>query len=86
MDTVHISIELPQDAFSALRQEPVVFVQEMRLAAAVKWYEMGRLSQAKAAEIAGVSRAEFLAALAQYGVTPFQYESAAELINEVIDG
>jgi predicted HTH domain antitoxin len=86
MDTVHVSIELPQDAFSALRQEPVVFVQEMRLAAAVKWYEMGRLSQAKAAEIAGVSRAEFLAALAHYGVTPFQYESAAELINEVIDG
>jgi predicted HTH domain antitoxin len=86
MDTVHVSIELPQDAFSALRQEPVVFVQEMRLAAAVKWYEMGRLSQAKAAEIAGVSRAEFLAALAHYSVTPFQYESAAELINEVIDG
>jgi predicted HTH domain antitoxin len=85
MNTVHLSIELPRDAFSALRQEPVVFVQEMRLAAAVKWYEVGRISQAKAAEIAGVSRAEFLAALARYGVTPFQYQSADELINEVAD-
>ena len=86
MNTVQVSIELPQDAFSSLRQEPVVFVQEMRLAAAVKWYEMGRLSQAKAAEIAGISRSEFLAALAGYGVTPFQYQSADELINEVADG
>lgn len=86
MDTVRVSIELPQDAFSALRQEPVVFVQEMRLAAAIKWYEMGRLSQAKAAEIAGISRAEFLSALARYDVTPFQYHSSDELINEVADG
>ena len=85
MNTIHLSIELPRDAFSALRQEPVVFVQEMRLAAAVKWYEVGRISQAKAAEIAGISRAEFLAALARYGVTPFQYQSADELINEVAD-
>ena len=86
MDTVQVSIELPQAAFSALRQEPVVFVQEMRLAAAVKWYEMGRISQAKAAEIAGISRAEFLASLSRHGVTPFQYDSADELINEVSDG
>lgn len=86
MDTIHISIELPQDAFSALRQEPAAFVQEMRLAAAVKWYELERISQAKAAEIAGISRAEFLAALSRYNVTPFQYRSAADLISEVADG
>jgi len=55
----------------------------MRLAAAVKWYEMTRLSQAKAAEVAGLSRAEFLAALHQFGVTPFQYDSADDLVAEV---
>ena len=86
MDTIKISIELPQDAFSALRQEPVAFVREMRLAAAVKWYELERISQAKAAEIAGISRAEFLAALSRYNVTPFQYQSSAELISEIADG
>jgi predicted HTH domain antitoxin len=85
MNTVHLSIELPQDAFSVLRQEPDLFVQEMRLAAAVKWYELERISQAKAAEIAGLSRADFLAALARYQVTPFQYHSAEELIGEVAD-
>jgi predicted HTH domain antitoxin len=81
MDTVQITIELPRDAFSALRQDPETFVREMRLAAAIQWYERRRISQAKAAEIAGLSRAEFLRALGQAGVTPFQY-SADEVVRE----
>jgi predicted HTH domain antitoxin len=85
MDTVQISITLPREILSALRQDPSGFVQEMRLAAAVKWYEMQRVSQAKAAEIAGLSRAEFLTELAHFGVSPFQYE-ADEVIQEVTGG
>jgi predicted HTH domain antitoxin len=46
---------------------------------------MQRVSQAKAAEIAGVSRAEFLNALVQFGVSPFQYD-ANEVIEEVNGG
>ena len=83
MDTINVSFELPRDVFSALRQDPAGFVSEMRLAAAVKWYEMRTISQAKAAEVAGVSRAEFLAALERFEVTPFQYE-AEEIVQEVI--
>jgi predicted HTH domain antitoxin len=81
MNQVHVTIDLPQDVFSALRTNPDGFVKEMRLAAAVKWYEMERISQAKAAEIAGLSRAEFLFALARFGVSPFQY-SADEIVEE----
>ena len=51
----------------------------MRLAAAVKWYETGRISQDKAAEIAGMSRAEFIRALSAFSVSPFQ-ETADEIL------
>lgn len=85
MNTILLTLELPRDVFSALREDPEMFLREMRLAAAVKWYETQRISQAKAAEIAGLSRAEFLEALNQFEVTPFQV-SADELIQEVQDG
>jgi predicted HTH domain antitoxin len=84
-ETVQVSLDLPQTIFSALRQDPDTFVGEMRLAAAVKWYEMQRISQAKAAEIAGLSRSEFLTALARFGVSPFQYD-ADEIVAEVTGG
>jgi predicted HTH domain antitoxin len=79
---VHLTIELPEGAFSALRKKPADFIREMQLAAAVKWYEMGTLSQSKAAEIAGLSRGEFLLALGRYDVTPFQ-TSPTELVEEL---
>jgi predicted HTH domain antitoxin len=85
METVHISIDLPKGVLSALRQDPDNFVREMRLAAAVKWYEVRMVSQAKAAEVAGVSRSEFLNALQRFGVSPFQYD-ANEIVEEVTRG
>lgn len=42
-----ISIDLPDTAFAALRKAPDEFVREMRIAAAVKWYELGELSQGR---------------------------------------
>ncbi len=83
--TVQIQIELPESAFSALRTSPDAFVKEMRLAAAVKWYEIGTISQSKAAEIAGISRYEFLEALSRFQVSPFQVtldELAEELARD----
>ena len=60
-----LAVELPESVFSALRQSPQEFVKEMRIAAAVKWYELGQLSQGKAAEVAGLSRADFIEALSR---------------------
>ena len=44
----------------------------MRLAAAIHWYSQGMVSQGKAAEIAGVSRAEFLEELFQRKIPAIQ--------------
>jgi predicted HTH domain antitoxin len=70
--SISIVLEMPQDVFSALHQSPSEFAGELRLTAAAKWYELGMVSQEKAAEIAGLSRADFIAALARFKVTPFQ--------------
>ena len=73
--TIQITIELPEGAFAALGSNSEGFAQQMRLAAAVKWYEVGMITQSKAAEIAGVSRHEFLEALSRFEVSPFQVTS-----------
>jgi predicted HTH domain antitoxin len=78
---VQVVLEVPEGALASLGQDPAQFSRELRLAAAVKWYEMHLLSQGRAAEIAGLSRSEFIAALGRFSVTPFQ-TSADELAQE----
>jgi predicted HTH domain antitoxin len=60
---VGVHLELPEDLFSALWRSPDEFVQEMRLAAAIHWYERGQVSQEEVAQIAGLDHTDFLAAL-----------------------
>ncbi|NLX99942.1 MAG: UPF0175 family protein [Rhodopirellula sp.] len=69
-----VTMELPEDVFSALRRSPDEFAQEMRLAASIHWYSRGEISQEKAAEIAGLDRTDFLMALAQRHVDVFQVD------------
>lgn len=79
MESKTISLTLPLGVFSALKKTPEEFSKDMRLTAAVKWYEMGVVSQEKAAEIAGMHRQDFLLALSRFRVSPFQYSAEAVL-------
>ncbi len=53
-------------------RKPWLNFRDTLLAAAVKWFEIGLISQSKAAELAGVSRAEFISSLSRFRVSPFQ--------------
>ena len=55
-----ITFDFDPASFGALRLAPQEFAREMRIAAAVQWYAQGIVSQGKAAELAGLTRAEFL--------------------------
>ena len=82
---VHITFDISEGVLAALHQAQPEFTQELRLAAAVKWYECGKVSQGRAAEIAGISRADFINALGRFGVSPFQ-TTVDELVIEASGG
>lgn len=72
-----LEIRLSDETVAGLDREPNELAAELRAAAAVKWYELGRVSQEVAAEIAGVSRADFITLLSRMKVSPVQ-ETAEE--------
>ena len=74
MTTRQIVIDIPEKILLAEKTDEVSFARELRLLAAVKLYELGRLSSGRAAELAGISRVEFLLTLERYKVFPFAAE------------
>jgi predicted HTH domain antitoxin len=58
------------------------FNQNIRLMAALKMFELGKMSSGKAAELAGMPRVQFLATCGEYRVSVFNYP-AEEIENEL---
>jgi predicted HTH domain antitoxin len=69
-----LTIELPDEVYETLRRSPTEVKKELRLAAAIRWYAQGLISQERAAELAGLDRTDFLLALAREKVDAFHVD------------
>ena len=74
MTTRRIAIDVPEKVLLAEKTDERAFAKELRMLAAVKLYELGRLSSGRAAELAGMDRVEFILSLGRYRVFPLDAE------------
>lgn len=66
-----IVFDVPGEVLLALKGSPNEIGDTLRMAAAVKLFELRQLSSGAAAQLAGVPRVVFLSRLADYGVDTF---------------
>jgi predicted HTH domain antitoxin len=75
-------LSVAEDFLLSIKKTPEELMREIVLMAAIKMFELGKLSSGKASELAGISRREFLETCSMYGVSVFNYsddEIAEEL-------
>lgn len=70
MALLELTIPYSEDLLLSLKESPKEFEAEARLLLAVKLYELAKVSTGRAAELAGLSRVDFLFALNRFGLSP----------------
>lgn len=73
MHTKELRIKYPDGFEQAIHLTKEEMEQHIRLMAALKMFELGKLSSGKAAELAGMSRVEFFEVCGRYHVSIFNY-------------
>jgi predicted HTH domain antitoxin len=87
MKTEELKIKYPSGFEHAVHMTKDEIEQHIRLMAALKMFELGKISSGKAAELAGMSRSEFLETCGRYRVSVFNYpdEEAETEIKKDLD-
>jgi predicted HTH domain antitoxin len=86
MDVEEIKLKYPRGFEYAVHMTKEELEFNIRLMAALKMFELGKVSSGKAAELAGMSRVEFLETCGRYKVGVFNYpveEAEQELNNDL---
>lgn len=79
-----VQLDIPEETLISLKTDAESFARDLKLLAAVKLFELGKLSSGRAAQLAGLSRVEFLLMLGRYGVSPF-HMTEEELQQDILN-
>ncbi len=87
METEELKIRYPSGFELAVHMTKDELEHHIRLMAALKMFELGKVSSGKAAELAGMSRVEFLETCGRYRVSLFNYspEEAEEELKKDLE-
>ncbi|MBI5749952.1 MAG: UPF0175 family protein [Nitrospinae bacterium] len=80
-----LTIEYPEEILTSLKETKDDFSRELKIAAAVKLYELGKLSSGKAAKLAGMNKIAFLKILGKYQISISTVEEFKEDMKVAID-
>ena len=86
MKTEELKIKYPSGFEHAVHMTKEEIEQHIRLMAALKMFELGKVSSGKAAELAGMSRVEFFESCGRYRVSVFNYprdEAEEEIVKDI---
>lgn len=65
-------LEYPDEILISLKEDEKHFLNEVKILAAVKLYELNRLSLGKASKLAGLDKIDFIKVLGEYKVSIFK--------------
>ena len=75
-----ISFDIPLDLLASLKIGASALAEQIRLLAAIAYFQDKKLSLGKAAQLAGLNRLDFMDILAQKGIVIFDYDETEVLV------
>lgn len=80
-----MELSIAEDILLALNEKPSEFLKDMRIFAAIKFFEIGKLSIGKAAELAEMNKIDFIELLSKQRISVYNYppEELEEDINNI---
>ncbi|MBI4746687.1 MAG: UPF0175 family protein [Deltaproteobacteria bacterium] len=80
-----MEFSVTEDILLALNEKPAEFLKDMRTFAAIKFFEIGKLSLGKAAELAEMNKLDFMELLSKHRISVYNYppEELEEDLNNI---
>lgn len=82
---ITMTFEVSQDLLASLKIGIQYLAQEIRLMAAITWFQEKKLSLGKAADLAGCNRLNFMDLLTRKGIVIFDYDESLSYQKELHD-